>query len=69
MTSDQLTMEEVLIELNRELCKRREVYPRWVKDGKLSARVAEKRCLSLVMAIDFIEKHYEPDQQTLGFEG
>ena len=70
MTFDSdVTLEDVLCELNRELIKRNEVYPRWIADRKLNPRVAKKRCDALVLAIAFIEQHMIEDQLTLNLGG
>ena len=58
--SDQLfpdppvTTREVLDELHRELNMRLSVFPKWVKDGRLTQRAADHRIECIAKAIEII---------------
>ena len=45
---------EVLQELHRELNMRLTVYPKWVKDGRLTQATADRRCELIAKAIEII---------------
>lgn len=48
------TRDEILHELARELAKRREVFPRWVVDGKLKQADADARINRMQAGYDFL---------------
>lgn len=47
---DDLGLEAQLTEARRELAMREGVYPRWIDDGKITARLADRR-IRLMQAI------------------
>jgi hypothetical protein len=51
---DFITRAEILQEISRELAIRREVFPRWVKDGKLKQEEADKCIARMQAGYDFI---------------
>jgi hypothetical protein len=48
------TRAEILHEIARELAKRREVFPRWIADGKLKQDEADRRINRMQAGYDFI---------------
>ena len=42
---EQITLDEMLTEVTRELSVRKRVYPRWIEDGKISEETAKFRML------------------------
>jgi hypothetical protein len=50
------TRAEIIAELARELAKRREVFPRWIADGKLKQDEADRRVARMQAGYDFIVK-------------
>jgi hypothetical protein len=50
------TRDEIVHEIARELAKRREVFPRWVADGKLKQDEADRRINRMQAGYDFIVK-------------
>lgn len=50
------TYEEARAEVSRELQKRREVFPRWVAEGKLKQEDAEQRLRAMQHAYDLLVK-------------
>ncbi len=55
------THAEILQEIGRELAKRRDVFPRWVKEGKLSQKLADERINRLQAAYEYIMWHMPDD--------
>lgn len=53
-----VSLEDQIEELKRELAKRREVYPRWVEQGKLSFPLSEHRIKCLAAAIETLEQQH-----------
>lgn len=56
----EITREEILHEMARELVKRRDVFPRWVADGKLTQEEAEVRVNRLQAGYDWIRQNMPP---------
>ncbi len=45
--TQQITLEEMQIEIKRELATRKNVYPRWIENGKIKKETADFRVLVL----------------------
>lgn len=45
--TQQITVDEEIDEIKRELATRNRVYPNWIRDGKLEKRTADYRILVL----------------------
>ena len=54
--TDEITVEQKVDELRREIKTRRRVYPRWVAQGKLKPDVADLRIKILVAMVRDYEK-------------
>ena len=48
MSDTEFTREEKLKEVAREIALRRNVYPKWVRDGRMSRDDADRRIAVLV---------------------
>jgi hypothetical protein len=46
--------DEQIKELEREIAKREEVFPRWVEQGRLKQAVAERRILCLRTTLELV---------------
>lgn len=55
----ELTTQDAIAEIERELATRRGVYPKWVKLGKISREVAEHRVACLEVALRVLRKDAE----------
>jgi hypothetical protein len=51
----QITLDEMRDELQREIKMRQAVYPRWILSGKIDERTAAIRVLVLQACLAFIE--------------
>lgn len=53
----ELPLDErmVLDELRRELLMRRNVYPKWIRNGKIDEETATRRIRCMELAIQYIE--------------
>jgi len=45
--TQQITLEEMQTEIKRELATRKNVYPRWIENGKIKKETADFRVLVL----------------------
>jgi hypothetical protein len=45
--TQQITVEEMLTEIKREIAMRKSVYPRWIESGKIKKETAASRVLIL----------------------
>ena len=64
--STPIPAEKLLAELKREAQKRREVYPNWVREGKLSAQTAAHRIVVMEQLALAVEQSIaKPDQLSL----
>lgn len=45
--TEQITIEEMLTEIRREIAMRKSVYPRWIENGKIKKETAVSRVLIL----------------------
>ena len=45
--TQQITIEEMLTEVKREIAMRKSVYPRWIENGKIKKETANLRVLIL----------------------
>lgn len=45
--TEQITIEEMLAEIKREIAMRKSVYPRWIESGKIKKETAASRVLIL----------------------
>jgi len=45
--TQQITLEEMQDEIKRELATRKNVYPRWIENGKIKKEIADFRVLVL----------------------
>ncbi len=52
---EQITLEEMRDELQREIKVRTRVYPRWIESGKIDSRIAADRVLILKACFAFVE--------------
>jgi hypothetical protein len=59
------TREEILAEIARELAKRRQVYPKWVLEKKLTQATANERIDRLQGAYDYIGETWPATQKSL----
>ena len=58
----QLTIEDAILELKRELNLRKRVYPKWIQEGKLSKKWANRQYLALQKALELLEeKEQQPE--------
>lgn len=52
---EQITLEEIAEEVQREIKVRTRVYPRWIESGKIDSRIAADRVLILKACFAYIE--------------
>lgn len=52
-------IEEQLVEAKRELAQRLAVYPRWIDDGRISAKLADRRVRLMEAIIGTLEREAE----------
>ena len=45
--TQQITIDEMLTEIKREIVMRKSVYPRWIENGKIKKETAASRVLIL----------------------
>ncbi len=53
--TQQITLEEMHDEIKRELATRKNVYPRWIENGKIKKDVADFRVLVLEAVNIFLQ--------------
>lgn len=51
----KITAREAATELRREIHQRARVYPRWVADGRLEQREADRRAARMQRALEIVE--------------
>ena len=54
------TRAEILQEIGRELAKRRDVFPRWVREGRFTQKLADERINRMQAGYEWI-MHNMPD--------
>lgn len=54
-TIEQITLEEIADELQREIKMRGRVYPRWIETGRMSKHDADLQTLKMSACLAFIE--------------
>ena len=59
--SDAVTAREAATELRREIHQRARVYPRWVADGRLEQREADRRAARMQRALEIVEAAAKAD--------
>lgn len=57
----KVSKQEVLDELRREMKKRFDVYPDWIRKGKIRQDVAIKRCAALKLAYQIIKNQLDEE--------
>jgi hypothetical protein len=50
------TAKEAATELRREIHQRERVYPRWVADGRLDQKEADRRAARMQRALEIVEE-------------
>lgn len=51
-------LHQVISELKRELQVREDVYPKWIRSGRLTAQTAKHRIDAIKRAIELVELHH-----------
>jgi uncharacterized protein YifN (PemK superfamily) len=55
------TRAEILQEIGRELAIRRDCFPRWVQQGKLTQKLADERINRMQAAYEYLMNHMPDD--------
>ena len=57
----EITIEEMIIEVQREIAMRRKVYPRFVVDGKMRESQANLQILKLEAVLSLLQQKQKED--------
>lgn len=57
-----IPLEDVISSIRREIAMRRNVYPRQIRDGRMTEAKAEHEIACMVRALEILATHLDPPQ-------